>query len=758
MTPHVEQQLQRHIVAHAGAAWRYFRRDDPCSCRKRCATGGRMLAVIADLAIRRGRWLLAGSLVLIAVAGTLSSDVAERLDPISVDAPGSESVETREELEEATGLQTRPGVIALLRTGRTERETVGRVRRIARIMTADRAVGRVISVLNGDRPSLVSRDGSFTYVAAIFRTAADRDRQDAAERLADRLRAIPGVRLGGVDLAFEQINETIQEDLRRAELLAFPILFLLSFWFFRGLVAALLPLVLGGVAIMLTLFELRLASEVTSVSVVALNLATALGLGLALDYSLLMVSRFREELATASDVTTALRRTVLVAGRTVLFSSATVAVAMGSLLLFPEGYLYSMGLAGAAVALLAGAAALVVLPALLALLGPRVNALAPSHLQRSARAAARPATQGAWYRLATFVMRRPIAVALVGSTVLIALSVPSLDMRVTPTDAAVLPTTASARQVDEAIRSRFAVDPSRSIHVATTGASPRQTAAYERRLRRLPGVAGSSPPRQLPQGLALIELTPRAAVGSTATQELVESIRKMPSRFRRGVTGETALFMDLKSDLRRRVPIAVSVIAVAITLAIFLMTRSVVLPIKTLAMNALTVSAALGVLVLVFQHGRLEDVLNYESPGAIDVVQPVMVLAVALGLSTDYGVFLLDRIREGHAAGLDNERAVALGLERTGRIVTTAALLFCVAVGALVTSRIIGVKEVTLGIVAAVLLDATIVRALLVPALMRLLGHLNWWVPGVLRRRRGPVEDRASAAAVQAVTGDRRET
>ncbi|HEX8744247.1 MAG TPA: MMPL family transporter [Thermoleophilaceae bacterium] len=686
--------------------------------------------------------MLAATAAVAALAGVLSVGVEKHLDPVSVDPPYSESFETREKLEAATGVNARPGVVALMRLPADRARAQARVRRVARIMEADPAVGRVTSLLRGDRRTYVSRDRKLTYVVAQLRPAPDRARQDAARRLAARLDArVPGVKLGGVDLALDQINKTIREDLTRAELFALPILCLLSFWFFRGVIAALLPIAIGGLAIVLTLLFLRVASEFISVSVVALNLVTALGLGLALDYSLLMVSRFREELAAAGGATApALRKALATAGRAVAFSAVTVAASLAALLVLPERYFYSMGLAGAGVALLAALTALVVLPALLALLGPRVNSLAPARLQRTAAAAARPASSGAWYGLVRLLMRRPLPVALAASALLIALSLPALRMEGLPTDAAVLPETASARQVHDTIRTRFAVDPSRTIAVAVEDASRAERARLAHTIAGLPGVASVGRARPLRRDLAAIDVMPATPTESEAAQDLVRTIRELPAGFPVGVTGETALFVDLKTDLGNRLPLAVILMAAAAAFAVFLLTRSVVLPLMTLFANALTVCVAVGALVLIFQDGRFENLLGYDSPGALDLSQPVMVLAVAVGLSTDYGVFLLARVREAYIEGLSTRAAIAEGLERTGRVITAVALLFCVAVGALVSSRIISVKEVMLGTVIAVLIDATIVRALLVPAIMRICGRVNWWSPGAgmfrLRPRR----------------------
>ena len=506
---------------------------------------------------------------------------------------------------------------------------------------------------------------------------------------------------------------------------------------------------------MATFLVLRVVASVVDISVFALNLVTGLGLGLAIDYSLFMVSRYREEAAQSGFGRQALRRTLQTSGRTILFSSITVAVAIASLTIFPQRFLYSMGIAGAIVALLAAMLALLVLPALLAVLGPRVNALAPSRLQRAADRDARPAQSGAWYRLSQFVMRRPGPIAAVSPTFLIVLGLPFLGIRFVTVSASALPQSASARQVDEALTQRFPPNRTQPLQVVVGApATAPQVHTLRDELRHLPNASAVSPAQAASATTSLISIAPAQPPLSNASQQLLHEIRTIQPRFYLGVAGQTAGYVDLEHSLKTHLPAVLGVIVAATLIVLFLFTGSVVLPIKAVIMNALSLSAVFGILVLIFQDGNLEGLLGYQSQGALDATQPIFLAAVAFGLATDYGVFLLSRIKEARENGAPDSEAVAIGLERTGRIITAAALLFAVAIGAFATSELVFIKELGLGSALAVLIDASIIRALLVPSLMALLGKWNWWAPAPLRRlhRRIGLDEGATPRAAAAQT------
>jgi len=681
------------------------------------------------------RRVLLAAVVGAVIAGAFGMGVAKHLSPYGADDPATQSVQATGRFEAAAGRQSDPGVVALVRTdvrSQAGRQRVGQVRHQLR---AAPDIASVVSFFDTHDPALVSRDGRSTYVIAYFKPKSDKQLKDDAQTITDRFAAQRDVALGGQAIVDAQADNQVGHDLAHAELLAFPIIFLLSFLFFRSLVASLLPPLLGVLAIVATFFALRVVASFADISVFALNLVTGLGLGLAIDYSLFMVSRYREEAAVSGFGAEALRRTLQTAGRTILFSSVTVAVALAALAIFPQRFLYSMGIAGALVALLAAALALVVLPALLAVLGGRVNALAPRWLQRAADRDARPARSGAWYRLSRFVMRRPARIAVVSATFLIALGIPFTGVKFTAATASVLPHTASARVVDDALASEF--PPNRTSPLEVVAGAPArspQVRALARQIGQMRGVSAVAPAQPAGPDNSLLAVAPVQGPLSGATQQLVRDVRAIHTPMYVGVTGQTAGYLDLEHSLGAHLPAVLAVIVAATLIVLFLFTGSVVLPVKAVLMNFLSLTAVLGSLVLIFQDGNLEGLLSFTSQGALDATQPIFLAAVAFGLATDYGVFLLSRIKEARDGGAADSDAVAIGLERTGRIVTAAALLIAVAIGAFATSKIVFIKELGVGTALAVLIDASIIRALLVPSLMGVLGSANWWAPGPLRR------------------------
>jgi putative drug exporter of the RND superfamily len=681
--------------------------------------------------INRWPWaILTAALIFVAVAGLIGTRVFGALSGGGFVDPTSESVRADGRLEVASRQIADGGLIALVRAGQDVGSPVVRaeVDRVAQTIARDPGVDQVLTYYTTQSPAFVSKDGRSTFVLAYFNWTANNDA--ASSRINDALASDPHVTLGGIGPVDNALNATVGSDLGRAEMIAFPILFLLSLWVFRGVVAALMPLLIGGITIMGTFLGLWLITRFTPLSIYALNLSTGMGLGLSIDYSLFMISRYREELGHGLTPAEAIRRTLRTAGRTVFFSALTIAAAMASLLVFPLKFLYSMGAAGLLVALLGSTVSLLVLPSILRLLGPRINALAPRRWQQIQPVS----SAGLWYRFSHFVMRRPLPIAVASAALLIALGLPFLSIKFSSIDATSLPTSFGARQVYDELAANFPPAANSSIYVVTEAGPDRTTDAshYAATLAALPHVQSVDQPMTVGTDTMRINLHSDAGTFSAESLAIVKQVRATNAPFPVLVGGSSAYFYDLQASLRSRLPLAIAIIVVFTLVLLFLATGSVILPIKAILMNFLTLSVAFGVLVIVFQWGVGHSLLDFTTPGSLEQTQPVLLFAIVFGLSTDYGVFLLTRIKEVHDAGASNREAVAAGLERTGRIVTAAALLLSVAIGAFATSHIVFIKELGVGIVAGVLIDATIVRGFLVPSLMALLGEWNWWAPSPL--------------------------
>src|SRR3954462_4823881 len=486
-----------------------------------------MFNALASLAQRHGKRTVIFAAVFFVVAGALGGGVASKLAPYGADDPATESVKAGDRLE-ADGHRGPSLIVLFQNTSPTSASGKQRIQRVERDLRANPDVAGATGYLETQSRDFVSRGGDSTYLAVSLKPTDDTAEQDAAKAIADELSGQPDVTVGGIALAQEQVNKQVEKDLRMAELLAFPILFLLSLLFFRGGVAALLPLLIGGLAIVGTFLLLRVANELVDVSIFALNLTTGLGLGLAIDYSLFVVSRYREEIAKVGPGAEAMRRTLNTAGRTVLFSSITVAVALASLTVFPQRFLYSMGLGGALVAILASIIALTVLPAVLALLGERVNALSPKFLQRRAERDATETESGFWYRLSRFVMKRPIPIATVTAAVLLVLGIPFYSLKFTSVDAQVLPESASARQVDDVMRAEFPPFRDTPVLALVENASPASLNAVERQLRGVEGIAAVQPPIKLADGDAVIDAYSTESYISDSSRTAVKQLRDLP--------------------------------------------------------------------------------------------------------------------------------------------------------------------------------------------------------------------------------------
>jgi RND superfamily putative drug exporter len=520
---------------------------------------------------------------------------------------------------------------------------------------------------------------------------------------------------------------------------------------FGSAVAASLPLTLGILAIIGSFFVLRVIAGITQVSIFSLNLATAMGLGLAIDYSLFVTSRYREELRHGLSTKTAIVRAVETAGRTVVFSALTVASSLAALLVFPLSFLRSFAYAGVAVTVLAATGAVIVLPALLAVLGPRIDTLV---LWRR-----RPRTEGYgfWHRVATFVMRRPVVVGGAAIALLLVLGSPFLHIHFGLPDDRVLPKSASSRQVQEQIRTNFVSQEAGALElVAANAGNPNALApridTYAASLSRLSGVArvdaatgsfiagtkviGPNPAsaRFVASTGTWLSVVPSVEPNSAAGEHLVHEVRDTQSPFPVKVGGPSAQLVDSKASLFGKVPLAGGIIALVTFVVLFLMFGGVLVPVKALVLNLLSLTATFGAMVWIFQDGHLSGFLDFTPTGTIDTTTPLIMFCVAFGLSMDFEVFLLSRIKEEHDLTGDNIHSVAMGLERTGGIVTALAGIIAVVFLAFATSKITFIKLFGIGLAMAVVMDATVIRATLVPAFMRLAGDANWWAPPFLRR------------------------
>ncbi|MEU8150191.1 MMPL family transporter [Nonomuraea sp. NPDC048901] len=602
---------------------------------------------------------------------------------------------------------------------------------------------------------LMSTDEHATYALITLKGA----KQAAYAAIKDRLPvANLQVQVGGSVPLLKELNDQTAADLARAEAISMPVLLVLLVVVFGSVVAAGLPLLVGLFAVLGALVLLRLLTEVTEVSVFSLNVVTMLGLGLAVDYSLFVLNAFREQIRSGAPTQEAVVRTMATAGRTVAFSGLTVATSLLGLLLFPQMFLRSIGLGAAAVVLVAMVAALVVLPAALSILGPRVDAIRITPDFGSARVGA-----GLWHAIASSVMKRPVLYLVAVTSVLLALAGPFAHVRFGNVDHRVLPAAAESRRVAEIVDRDFAKNSMATIDVhaliersfttrpaavgplgqgytpisAVTTIDPADAKPLADRLRKLPGVTGVDL-AGLSQANGAVRLAVRYSYDpmSAQAQNLVTLIRSMtpePNIRRLVVGGPTAAQMDLLSSLLSRLPWMALVVGGVTFLLLFAAFGSIVLPLKALLMNVLSIGASFGVIVWAFQDGHLATWLHFTSTGTIEATVTVLILAVVFGLSMDYELFLLSRVRAEWLRTGDNTAAVATGLQRTGGVITSAALLLLVVIGAFSTAGITIVKLLGVGMFVAIVVDATLVRALLVPATMRLLGGANWWLPGVLR-------------------------
>jgi uncharacterized membrane protein YdfJ with MMPL/SSD domain len=721
---------------------------------------------------RRAWTVLIAGLVLVAAAAVFGLGVFGSLSSGGYDDPASASARSLVK-EHATFTSHDADIVVIYSSPSMKVSDPGFQSSVSNVIKGlpKGSIQRVTSWYQTPSPALISKDQHATRIILALSGTSQSHKATLYDQVSPHLDA-KGLTtsVGGQWAVFRDVNHRVSSDIAKAEVISMPIVIILCLVFFGSVTSALMPAFVGGVAIFGAFAFVRAITTVTDVSVFSINIITLIGMGLAIDYALFVVSRFREELAKQpgterEKVNAAIAATMATAGRTVLFSGLIVAASLASLLIFKQSFLRSMGYGGVAAVLAAMLAALTLLPALLAVLGPRIEAgRMPWRRGSRLRAdAGQPGADtdgvdedGAWARLAHSVMRRPVAYLLVITVALLALGAPFLSVRWGSTDERVLPASAPSRVAADLGAREFGGGTS-SANIVVEGASRPQLVAYLGRLGAVRGVRSAQVIDQVvtaPGGARTTSLVQVSWLGesqSQQSQQLVRDLRTVdPGTGANAlVGGASASAVDLVDSIGARLPwMGLFVVAVMLIL-LFIAFGSVVLPLKAVVMSALSLTASFGVVTLVFQDGHLSGPLGFTSTGYLDVTQPILMLAIIFGLSMDYEVFLISRIREEWDRTADNTTSVANGLQRSGRIITSAALLLAVVIGGFATSGIVIMKMIGIGMLVAVLIDATVVRALLVPATMRLLGTLNWWAPGPLRRwweRHGVAE---SQGAVQ---------
>jgi RND superfamily putative drug exporter len=699
-----------------------------------------MLERYGRLVYRFQWWFLAAGLLFIIGAGVYGSGVYGSLNQGGFDVPGSQSSRADSIIDRQFGGNHSSLVVLTSSPHETVDDPAYRqaLEQLQTVLRQTPGTTGLESYLTSGDARFVSHDRHQSYLLVGLQ-GDDTAQTATVERLRPLVRRVPlRVQLGGAAAVNAESTAYVRQDLARAERYAFPFTALLLVIIFGSLAAAALPLAVGLYGIFGALVITRLVAYATPMSVYVLNLISLLGLGLAIDYSLFVVSRFREELhKNGGDVAAALARSLGTAGRTIIFSALTVLIALAGLIIFPMGFLRSMGIGGAAAVLVALAGALLFLPALLAILGPKVDALSvASLLPRRFRKPTRG--PGNWARLSRWVMRWPRLTVLTALAVLLLAGVPFLGIHFTNPDYHVLPAGSQARAVGVALQQHFAATDQTPIQLVIPGRpASEQLQTYRRQLTGLPNVAAVAEPVSS-SSYTLINVYATTDTYSVPTKNLVAHIQQLPADgFKVLVGGQTADLTDLLALIRHDGVYALIVILGGMLALFFLMLGSLVIPLKTIILNVLSLSAAFGALVWIFQQGHLASWLGIMPEDGIDATQPVIIFALAFGLSMDYAVFLFSRVKEHFDEQADIRQAIAWGVQRTGGIITSAALLLLVVIASFTLGRIIIMKEVGIGLIVAVLVDVFIVRLLLVPASMTLLGRHNWWAPNFLKKLYG---------------------
>jgi RND superfamily putative drug exporter len=745
-----------------------------------------VLEAIARLAIAAPRRVIAVALLVMVGTAIFGIPVTKSLSAGGFQDPTSQSARAADMLADTFGQGDMQLVISVTSDAGVQSPAARNVG--TGIVDGLKASPFVASVSDAwtspPSPALLSKDGKTGLIVAGI-NGTETEAQQRAKKLTDQLvydRDGVTVRAGGGAMIYVQINGQTEKDLVMMESIAVPLSFVVLVWVFGGLLAAALPLAVGGFAILGSMAVLHAITFVTDVSIFALNLSVAMGLALAIDYTLLIISRYRDEVTDGADRETALIRTMTTAGRTVLFSAITVALSMIAMVLFPMYFLKSFAYAGVAVVAFAAVAATLVTPAAITLLGDRLDSYDVRRLGRRLLGrpdpVPKPVEQTFWYRSTKFVMRHAIPVGVVIVVFLLALGAPFLSVKWGFPDDRVLPASSSSRQIGDDMRSDFAVDSTTNVTAVVpdiTGVAPQELARYARDVSDVPDVSFVSPP-VVKDGRAYLTIGSTAPLFSESSETQLDRLHAVSGPGGREVllTGTAQITRDSSRSVTDGMPAVLAAIAMITFVLLFLLTGSVVLPLKALLLNVLSLTAAFGALVWIFQDGHL-GAFGTTTTGTLAANMPVLLFCIAFGLSMDYEVFLISRIREYWLQASGNTQAdgiliaprvrsdesVALGLARSGRVVTAAALLMSISFAALIAAQVAFMRMFGVGLTLAILVDATLVRMLLVPAFMHVLGRANWWAPKPLARlhaRFGISESSGTGNEVARKAGERVES
>jgi putative drug exporter of the RND superfamily len=689
---------------------------------------------LGHLVVRRRAAILVSSILLTIISGVVGVQAFSQLSSAGYSDPGSDSAAALTYLKE-NFVARNPAILLVVDAKESvdNPAVAGRALDLERAVSAEQGVESTLSYWSaGGASPLRSADGKAAYIF-VYASGDNFERSsDLGGRIQDRYDGdFNGLRVyaSGIAVFSHAANERIKIDLARSEAIAVPLTLILLVIVFGAFAAAFMPLVVGLAAIAGSFMILWLVTLTTDVSVFALNLITGLGLGLGIDYSLLVVNRFREEMQKGHSVEEAVVRTITTAGRTVFFSGMIVAVTLASLVAFPQFFLRSFAYAGVAVVMLAVIGAIVPLGALLALLGDRVNA---GTVRRRAIA---PPVDGRWAQVSRYVMRHPVSVVIFSLGVLFILASPIRGVDFSQVDERVLPAKDRVAVAASVIQDRFPGREASPVEIVIVdGASGGEVSAYSRRLLAVDQVLRVTPPERA-DGHVRIQLISSADPRSPEGERLINDVRAVSAPPGTLVGGIAADYTDSQNAIARTLPFSLVFIAISVLILLFLFTGSILLPIKALVLNVLSLSATLGVLTWIFIDGNLKWLVGeFTVTGTLDTSTMVLIAVVAFGLSMDYEVFLLSRIKEEHDKGASNVEAVAMGLQKSARIITAAALILATVFAAFLISGVTSIKMMGIGVAFAIILDATLVRALLVPALMRLFGSWNWWAPARMKR------------------------